>query len=63
MEKTTESNKIKKILYHAYRCLLFKEMMINQSDKWLSEEEGNENQMKEIKARRDKEKNNHTKKY
>jgi hypothetical protein len=50
-----DQNQTKKILYHAYRCLLFNEMMINQSETWLSEEEGNENMMREIKARRRKE--------
>lgn len=48
-----KEEKIKKILYHAYRCLNFNEMLINQCDGWLSAEEGNKNMMKAI---RDKEK-------
>jgi hypothetical protein len=52
MEKNSENDKMGKMLYHAYRCLLFKEMLIEQSDTWLSEEEGNDNIMKQIKAKK-----------
>jgi hypothetical protein len=52
MKKDSENAQRKKILYHAYRCLLFKEMLIGQSDTWLSEEEGNDNMMKQIKAKK-----------
>jgi hypothetical protein len=52
MEKDSKNDKKKKMLYHAYRCLLFKEMLIEQSDRWLSEEEGNDNIMKQIKTKK-----------
>jgi len=35
--------KMQKMLYHAYRCLLFNEMLIEQCDGWLPVEEGNRN--------------------
>jgi hypothetical protein len=45
---------IDKMLYHAHRCLYFNEKLIEQSDTWLSAEEGNENLMRQIKKRKRK---------
>lgn len=47
----TKEDKKKEMLYHAYRCLNFNEMLINQCDGWLSAEEGNKNLMKAIRDR------------
>ena len=44
-------DKMKKMLYYAYRCLNVNEMLISHSDGWLSAEEGNRNLMKAIEAR------------
>ena len=42
------------LLYHAHRCLLFNEMLIQHCNSWLSEEEGNENMIREIEERNQK---------
>jgi len=47
----TKDDKIEKMLYHAHRCLLFNEMLIAQSDGWLSAEEGDENLIKEMRKK------------
>jgi hypothetical protein len=52
MENDSKNVQKEKMLYHAYRCLLFKEMLIKQSDTWLPEEEGNGNMIKQIKAKK-----------
>jgi hypothetical protein len=44
-------DKMKKMLYYAYRCLNVNEMLISHSDGWLSAEEGNKNLMKAIEER------------
>ena len=51
--KTMNANKDKRdeILYHAYRCIYFNEKMIEQSDSWLSAEEGNKNMIQSIRKR------------
>jgi hypothetical protein len=51
-----KKDKPDEMLYHAYRCLFFNEMLIRQSDKWLTAEEGNRNMEKSIIERRKKEK-------
>jgi hypothetical protein len=55
--KTMEvkKDKIDEMLYHAYRCLYFNEMLIKQSDSWHSAEEGNKNMEKRIMERKKKE--------
>jgi tRNA(Glu) U13 pseudouridine synthase TruD len=52
MNTEITKDELREILYHAYRCLMFNEVIINQSSRWLSEEEGNANVMAEIKARK-----------
>ena len=47
-----------KMLYHAYKCLLFNEMLIEQCDGWLSVEEGNEYMVKRILKRNKEKKSN-----
>ena len=37
-----------KMLYHAYKSLLFNEMLIDQCDNWLPAEEGNRNMEADI---------------
>ncbi|MDR2972362.1 MAG: hypothetical protein LBU83_10605 [Bacteroidales bacterium] len=49
MELTEE--KLKDLLYQAYRCMLYDEMIIEQSNTWLSAEEGNENLKKKIREK------------
>ena len=46
---TTKDNK-DMMLYHAYRCMYFNEMLIRQCDSWLTAEEGNTNLMQKIKS-------------
>ena len=42
------------LLYHAHRCLLFNEILIQQCNSWLSAEEGNKNMIREIEERNQK---------
>ena len=51
-----KDEKIKKMLYHAYGCMLFNEMLIAQCDGWLSVEEGNRNMEAFINERKKKKK-------
>ena len=48
----TKNDKLDEMLYHAYRCLYFNEMLIKQSDSWLSAEEGNRNMEKRIREQK-----------
>jgi hypothetical protein len=48
----TKKEKMEEILYNAYRCLNFNEMLIKQCDDWLSEEEGMKNMKKQIEEQR-----------
>jgi hypothetical protein len=48
----TPDKKTNTLLDYSYRCLNFYEMLIQQSDTWLSAEEGNENMIKEIKRQK-----------
>jgi tRNA(Glu) U13 pseudouridine synthase TruD len=50
-----KEDKMEKMLYHAYRCLLFNEMLIEQCDGWLPAEEGNRNMEAHIIERNKKE--------
>ena len=43
---TIDEKKKKEILYHAQICLHYNELLIEQSDGWLSIEEGNANMIK-----------------
>ena len=52
MKNKIEKKELREILYHAYRCLMFNDVIINQSSRWLTEEEGNANMMAEIKKRK-----------
>ena len=51
-----DDEKMKKMLYHAYGCLLFNEMLVEQCDSWLSAEEGNRNMEAQIMERKRKRK-------
>jgi predicted NAD/FAD-binding protein len=43
-----DEKKKKEILYHAQICLHYNELLIEQSDGWLSIEEGNANMIKAL---------------
>jgi len=47
-----KNNKIDDILLSAKRALHYNELLIAQSDLWLSEEEGNRNMEKQIREKR-----------
>jgi len=49
MDKPDE--KMNELLYHTYRCLYFNDLIIKQSDTWLSEEEGMKNMERRIRER------------
>jgi hypothetical protein len=51
----TKKNIKEEIELHAEKLLFYKDMIAKQSDTWLSEEEGNKNMVKEIRARREAE--------
>ena len=51
-----KDEKTKKMLYHAHRCLLFNEMLVEQCDSWLPAEEGNRNMEAQIIERKKKKK-------
>jgi len=55
MDIDAKDDKTKPMLYHAYRCLFFNEMLINNPSPWISAEEGNENMIEEFR----KSKNNY----
>jgi len=44
----SKKHKIDEIMYHTYRCMYFNERMIEQSNTWLSAEEGNKNMIKKL---------------
>jgi hypothetical protein len=48
-------DKKKEILFHAEKLLHYNNLLIEQCDRWLSEEEGNQNMMKSIMERRKEE--------
>ena len=50
MNKKNEKKNLKEMLYHAYKCVLYNEMVIERSDTWLSAKEGNENMVREIRG-------------
>jgi len=47
-EMNAKDDRKKKMLYQAYRCLFFNEMLINQCDNWLPAEEGDKNLILEM---------------
>ena len=46
MDKEFEKENLTAMLYHAHKCLLYNEMVIEYSGNWLSAEEGNRNMQK-----------------